>query len=226
MRAIVLFLVLTLQTFALQLIEPLRTAKAGDYFLYGHKKNRTLVIVRSVSKKEILFDEIHAPLDAKNFDVGEWLSKRAPGHTSWIEVCINSSTGAVKRAFCRLRCGILPKEDQQFTTTLLSLPFQKTPHEERRRCGAPQRDNPLPRHLWEPPTPLGLKKVVSRPYVSHWPKDASELAGGRIEVYMVKGSALPAWIEVRKANLKEHIRLIAVGHLDVDAMHYLGPLSP
>lgn len=213
MRSFALFLLLTLRLFALQLIEPLRTAKVGDYFLFSHKKNTALVVVRHVSKKEILFDEIHAPLDAKKLDVKEWLSKKAPGHTSWIEVRLDSASGAVKTAFCHLRCGRLPKEDQRFTTTLLTLPFKKTPADERRRCGAPQRDNPLPRRLWEPPTPQGLKKEPSNPFVSHWPKDGSELAGGRIEVYMVKGSALPAWIEVRRANLKEHIRLIEAGHL-------------
>lgn len=218
MRAVGYFLLVTLQTFALQLIEPLRTAQAGDYFLYNHKKSSALVVVRHVSKKEILFDEIHAPADVfadlQDLNVRTWLSDKAPGHTSWIEVRLDSASGAVKGAFCRLRAGRLPKEDQHFTTTLLTLPFQKTPLEERRRCGAPQRDNPLPRHIWEPPTPQGLKKATSTPYLSHWPKDGSELAGGRIEVYMAKGSALPSWIEVRRANLKEHIRLIATGHIE------------
>lgn len=213
MRSLALFLVLTLPIFALELIEPLREAKAGDYFLFSHKKNAALVIVRHVSQKEILFDEIHAPLDAKKINVKEWLAERAPGQTSWIEVRLDSSSGAVKTAFCHMRSGRLPKEDQQFTTTLLTLPFKKTPLSERRRCGAPQRDNPLPRNLWEPPTPRGLQKKPALPFVSHWPKDGSELAGGRVEVYMVKGSALPAWIEVRRANLKEHIRLIETGRL-------------
>jgi len=212
MRFFVLFVIFTFRLFAFQLIEPLREAKVGEYFLFSHKKNAALVIVRHVSKKEIVFHEIHAPTPPLN--VHEWLRQKAPGHTSWIEVRLDSASGAVKSAYCHLRSSWLPKEDQKFTTTLLTLPFKKTSHEERRRCGAPTRDNPLPRHLWEPPTPQGLKKMPSKPYVSHWPKDGSELAGGRVEVYMLEGSALPTWIEVRRANLKEYIRLLATGHLD------------
>lgn len=214
MRYLALFSFWILHLFAFELIEPLRQAKSGDYFLFSHKKNAALVVVRHVSQQEIIFHEIHAPLQPHTLNVQEWLAHKAPGHTSWIEVRLDSASGAVKTAFCHLRASRLPEEDQKFTTTLLTLPFKKIPNEERRRCGAPSRDNPLPRHLWEPPTPHGLKKETTEPFVSHWPKDGSELAGGRVEIYMLKGSPLPAWIEVRRANLKEHIRLIAKGRLN------------
>jgi|AACY02.18.fsa_nt_gi hypothetical protein len=206
-----LLLLLTCQiAFSMRLIDQLANAHPEESYLFQAGSQATLLRVKSLSKHEIEYEEIHAPLCAKEIkalDIETWLMKGAPGHTAWIVAKLDAKTGEMKQARCKRRGAEISTNDYAFTTTLFGLTFEPTPLEEQRRCGVAS-DNLLPRRLWKPPLAKGLFDEAPTPYVARWPKDGSPLSGGRIEIYLHKKVALPIWIEGKRGNLKERVHLV------------------
>lgn len=210
-----LFLFL-LSTFSLK--QDIPTAKPGDFIVYAYKQSLVLVRIAENSGPLLVVEEISAPVSTVSGNWQEWLSKEAPGHSSWTISRINVASGKLVSIFSVDERTFLDSNPAfQFLPTLFTLDARPIDPSDQKRIG-PQ---PLPgekdfRQLWRPKIMFEGKQISPpiQPYRVLWPNDDSELSGKPIDIYLVREGGLtylPYWIEVAGALGKAKISAIDSG---------------
>ena len=207
MNKILCFLLLPLQLLALDLKEEVKKAEKGDFIVYAYKQSVVLCLIRENTPPMLVVEEISAPLDQTQTNWQEWISKQAPGHTSWTISRINITDGNIASIFSvDARSFLNSNPAFQFLPTLISLQLHRIEPYDRKYIGAaPLAGEQDLRSLWLPKIIFQGKQIfpLINAYRVRWPKDESELSGKPIDIYLVasdtSGGALtylPYWIEV------------------------------
>ncbi len=193
-------------------------AKAGDFILSSYSKIYSLLFIREIRGSELFLEEITFPsdgVDPKKMNWQVFLDNQAKGNTSWTIYHIDLNTAALLGCYSETKKGWIALEDsEQFLTKLLFMNFDKVPYSDRRKIGPePAFGESDTRAVWNPPLTI-LGKKITKPefevWRGTWPKDGSELAGCRIELFFnaqTPNFAFPHWIEVRSTHytFKQHI---------------------
>ena len=198
--------------------ERLKEAKSGDYIVVEANKMVSLIAIRSKTPETLLLEEISLPANMqKPSSWGEWVQKRAPGHTSWSMVEIDLSSHKILECFSFSRSSwIQVSQKESLLATLLSLPLKPVDTSLRRRIGpAPLDGEADRRRIWNPPLVYEGQKEQAEFIVFHgaWPQDNSPMAGNEVTLYFDKAHKLPfpAWIQVETDHLAGSLRVIDSG---------------
>lgn len=205
--------------------ENMQRALPGDFIVAAQDKVCTLLLVDNVEGPILTLEELVIPMQRLPSPTpcwSGWLKQGAPGHTCWVRYRLNTATGHMvdyysftQRQWCSL------SSQESLLATLLSLSFQPVPASERKRRG-PKASIAThdPRELWQPPL-ICDGKVASGAifdvWRSQWPRDGSDLAGRRIEIYLPAAttaypSYFPYWLEVQGVTGRAKIRVLDSGH--------------
>jgi hypothetical protein len=192
---------------ALQLKAKLAEAQPGSYIVIEQNKTFTFFHIYNRFDQSVVIEEVSIPAASfarKPMNWKVWFESGAPGHTSWIISQVNINTGLFEETFSFTHQGwINMSSSNPFLTTLLNLPFQEIPVENRRRVGG----NSSGRPLWNPRLIVNGAIVPNTSfyaYKARWPSDGSELARKVVEIYLpvdTSGSTyfpsyFPYWLEV------------------------------
>lgn len=203
-----------------KLADALDQASVGDFLVTLQDRTATLLIVSDVGAHQIVFQEISSPVECGSGNWPDWLSRGAPGHTSWTAYVVGIGTGRVERAYSFSRNGWLDLRGcDPFLTTLLCLPLKPIPTQERRKAGPAPLVGPDRRALWQPPLIVNGRRVPQasfEAYRSLWPRDGSALAGREIILYLPREKGayphyFPNWIEVNLGLKDSRLRMIDSG---------------
>ena len=199
----------------------LMQAKPGDYIVSAQSRNYTVLIIMDKTKDSLVIQEITVP--EKRFPKGmvetwrEWVTKGAPGHTSWVGYEIAPYSGEIreyysysKHAWCQISDG------ENILGTLLNLRMQRLDDRHRRRIGGSSPNRPF----WQPRLIVEgeeIPGVTFDAWRSKWPKDGSDLAGKTLEVYLPSRNSghpsyFPHWLQVSGLIGKARIRVVDSGH--------------
>lgn len=199
----------------------LEKAKSGDYIVTEANKMVTLLTVRSINPKTVIFEEISAPvqnLKKMPDSWADWVKAKAPGHTSWSMIEIDLQNGEVLEcySFSRSTWVRLSQKESLFAT-LMQLPMKSLPADKRRKIGpAPMPGELDVRKIWNPPLVHEGKKQSNAQFEvfeSTWPADGSELSNKDITIYFDKEKkfALPFWVQVETSHLTAALQTIDSG---------------
>lgn len=200
-------------------------AKPGDYIVTNQSKTFTVLHIKSTSNKELILEEISAPLSRipKNrYTWKQWVEHNAPGHTSWVVYWLNTTTGDIERSFSFTRnCWFKIRDSDNFISTLFNLQFQKIPLSKRKQVGSKM---PVPqgeewRHVWQPRMILDGKTIDGvrfDAWKAKWPNDGGELSGKMIEIFTPEESDrypsyFPYWMQISGFIGKARIRIMDSG---------------
>lgn len=218
MRNLFCLLLLPIQLVAFDLKEAIKSAETGDFIVYQYKNSLVLLRIREQKAPKLVVEEVSAPQTAVTANWQEWLTKQAPGHTSWTISQINIDSGRVESIFSVDDRGYLNANPAfQFLPTLLKLtPEPIEPHNRKYIGAEPLAGEKDMRHLWLPKIIFEGKQlnVPVNAYKVKWPDDESELSNKPIDVYYVQSGALtylPYWIEVAGALGKAKISALDSG---------------
>jgi hypothetical protein len=209
----------------LQAASPLKErigkAKSGDYIVAEAGKMVTLLSIRQVSDHSIVLEEISVPsqnLKKRPSSWAEWIRAKAPGHTSWSMVEIDTQGGQIIECYSFSKGAWIQLGSQEsLFATLLQLPLQPLSLESRKKIGPPPPDGEKDlRKVWEPPLIFeGVKQgqVHFDAFQTVWPKDGSELSGKAILIYLDRnlGFPFPFWISVETTHALATFRVIDAG---------------
>ncbi|MGM0440062.1 MAG: hypothetical protein ACQEP8_02995 [Chlamydiota bacterium] len=226
-RWLFVFLVLCFGTLGavdqLNLLEELKHAQQGDYFVALQDKSYLVWHVNYVSKEYLIMDEIMVP--EKDFPGGSWnnwILLGADRHTSWVIYRIDLHDGGFKSCFSKTQGHWLEVSQlDAFFSKLLRLNFKPTPDKERRRIGPPPSGGIDMRSYWQPKRVLEgqvVKGAKFGAWQAVWPADGSELAEREIEIYLPQDRTqslayLPYWIQVQHAFGRVVFRIIDSGRI-------------
>lgn len=218
-RAILLFaLLLTNFLNAFNLKDKLTKGSAGDYVITEQAGTYTVLLIRSLTPRYVILEEIDAPtlnVNADKISWKEWIAADAPGHTAWVSYIIDLEKNKLLESYSHSRTAWLYADDpNNFLPKLLTLSLEKTPHDKRKRVGPPPADDETDhRALWIPSIIYEGKKLSKSDitaWSSRWPQDDSIIAGCEVEVYFSQ-FPFPYWIEIRSSHYKAAIRTIDSG---------------
>jgi hypothetical protein len=196
------------------------SAQAGDFIVTSQENNYSLLFIRTITADTLILEEISVPdtqVNGKKTNWKEWISKKAPGHTSWTLYEIDRKSGKLIECFSYSKNGWLYlDETEQFLTRLLTLHLAPVPNEERRKIG-PQPSYPDEdrRAIWNPPLIVDGKKVTKPTFEvlkTQWPDDGSRLSACNIELYFFQDFPFPYWLEVHSPHYAFKLRTIDSGH--------------
>src|SRR5581483_3638343 len=113
-------------------------AKPGDYVVFYHDKEITLLRVGERSEKELVIEEITANEKAvsKEQNWQEWILEGAPNHTSWLISSFDIHNGKSLSTYSvAINEWTEPDQILSFLPTLLKLPMKEAPLDARKRIG-------------------------------------------------------------------------------------------
>lgn len=195
-------------------------AKPGSYVVTEQNKHYSLLLLRNITEESILFEEISIPthkVTLSTINWSQWVSDKAPGHSSWIQYEIDPSTLKLMECYSFSQKGWLYlDESSHFLSKLLSLHLAKTPIEERRKVGTfLKQDEPDQRPLWNPSLVHQgqKKKFPCESWKTSWPKDDSLLSSCELTIYLPskETSPFPLWIEATNGHFRYSIQAINFG---------------
>jgi len=208
---------------AFSLKDKLIKGNPGDYVVTEQVGTSSVLLIRTVTPTYMILEEIDTPATSKKPDGcswKEWIADGAPGHIAWTTYLIDLQTEELKECYSRspetLRPIWLPINDPyHFLPRLLSLPLNKTAHENLKRIGPSPSPGELDhRAIWSPSLVVEGKKI-DKPsmtaWQTRWPHDDSLLSECAIELYF-SSLPFPVWIEVRSPHYKVSLRAIDSGH--------------
>jgi hypothetical protein len=228
MRVIYLACILLLTLFSkgshaaeFPLLERLEKAHKGDFIVLEAGHTLTLLAIRTITNHTLILEEISAPLSAlpkKNPSWSEWVKTKAPGHSSWSMIEIDLDTREILECYSFSSSAWLPlTKEESLIGTLLQLPLDRTPLEQRRRIGpSPMEGEVDRRSLWTPPLFVDgkqLENTLFDVFQAIWPQDGTELAGKTVALYfdIAAHSPLPSWIQIDTPHATASIRAIDSG---------------
>lgn len=202
----------------------LQRAHQGDYVVTAQGKTYTVLHIFEKKNDLLTIEEISAPsgrLRQHNTYWKNWIKQGAPGHTSWIMYTIDLKNGKMLEYYSLTKNAWYDtSKTDSFLTTLLNLPLEQVPYQDRRKVGLP----PLPglsdkRSLWQPQMIVEGKEIIGVPFDAWrtvWPKDGSDLSGKTIEVFTPQNSQkypsyFPYWLQISGLIGKAKIRIIDSG---------------
>jgi hypothetical protein len=220
---LILFAVLSLNfVYAFSLKEKVLSGHAGDFVVTSHSNTYTVLLIRSISEKNLFLEEISASEEtlkemrkSNEFSWRSWVEKGAPGHTSWTAYEVDLSTNKLVECYSYSQKGWLYVDDpNQFLPKLLSLSLNRVPENARKRIGPPPSEGEADhRSLWNPPvTQDGKTQQRSNliPWSGKWPYDSSIISGCQVELYF--GNApFPYWIDIKSPHYTASIRSVDSG---------------
>lgn len=217
-RLIFIFLFLAIPFLnAFSLKDKMMKGASGDFVVTEQAGNYTVLLIRSLSERYIILEEIDAPTINVRPETNwkTWISEEAPGHTAWVSYVIDLQKNKLIESYSHSRSAWLyPDDPNHLLPKLLTLSLEKTPLEQRKKIGPPPPPDEVDhRALWTPPITFEGKKVPKSEitaWSSRWPQDQSIIAGCEVELYFSQFS-LPYCIEVRSPHYKAAIRAIDSG---------------
>ena len=217
-RFVLLFtILLTTALNAFSLKDKIVKGSPGDYVVTEQMGTYTILLIRSLSDRHLLLEEIDAPklnLDPAPLSWKEWISQGAPGHTAWISYLIDLEKNKLLESYSYSRGAFLYVEDpNHFLARLMTLSLEKTPPDKRKRIGPPPNGEEDHRALWMPTVTFEGKKMEKPSitvWTARWPSDNSIIANCEIELYF-SGFAFPYWIEIKSPHYKASIRSLDSG---------------
>lgn len=215
-----LFLIFTILTTtflnAFSLKDKIIKGTPGDYMVTEQMGTYSVFLIRSLSERYLLLEEIDAP--TLNYDFKgtwkEWISGEAPGHTAWVSYLIDLQTNKLLECYSHSKGAWLYANDpNNFFTRLMTLSLEKTPLDKRKRIGPPPTGEEDHRALWMPSVIFEGKKM-EKPSITawstRWPQDNSIISGCEIELYF-SGFSFPYWIEIKSPHYKASVRTLDSG---------------
>ncbi len=212
-------LCITVVSEEIYLRDNLMQAKPGDYIVSAQSRNYTVLLIMEKTNDTLVIQEITVP--EKRFPKGiittwrEWVTKGAPGHTSWVGYEIAPYSGEMrefysysKQAWCQI------SDSENILGTLLNLRMHRLDDRNRRRIGGSNHAFWQPRLIVEGEEVMGVTFDAWR---TRWPKDGSELSGKTVEVYLPTResgypSYFPSWLQVSGLIGKARVRTVDSGH--------------
>ncbi len=219
MKRTILIVSILLTTFlnAFSLKDKIIKGSPGDYVVTEQMGTYTVLLIRSLTDRHLLLEEIDVPTlnhDPQISTWKEWISEEAPGHTAWVSYLIDLEQNKLLESYSHSRAAWLYAEDpNNFLARLMTLSLEKTPLDKRKKIGPPPMGDEDHRALWTPSVIFEGKKMDKSPitaWSTKWPHDSSIIAGCEIEVYF-SGFAFPYWIEIRSPHYKASIRTLDTG---------------
>ena len=223
----ILFLLSSLQGFALTLLEEFQKAETGDFAVFEQQKQITLFRIAEKTDKDLVIEEVAATtttLDPKTINWQEWLSKGAPGHTSWILSRFSLKDSKLQSIFSYSANEWIETDAAfVFLPTLFNLPLMQVAQDEKKRIGPPpEAGEPDRRRLWSPKVVFNGQAYTPPCQVLRavWPKDATELSGKVIYLYIPESQTVehphyldyfPYWVEIAGSISKVKLRVIDSG---------------
>ncbi len=198
----------------------LKASKPGDYIVTRSGQLTTLIMVRSLSEKSVILEEITAPL--KNAKEGlswsKWVKNRAPGHSSWSVIEMSLQDGQILGCYSFSRgAHIQISQKESLIATLLHLPLNEVRDEDRRKIGPPPLDGERDfRKAWQPPY-FFEGKAIHLPafavYETIWPSDDTELSGRKVTLYFDREMKIPfpCWIDLETSHAIGRFQVIDSG---------------
>jgi hypothetical protein len=191
-------------------------AKEGDFIVTSQENNYSLLFIRTLTADTLILEEISVPEHhAKKTNWKEWVTKKAPGHTSWTLYEIDRKNGKLIECFSYSKNGWLYlDETEQFLTRLLTLQLHLVPLQERKKIG-PEPTDIDRRAIWNPPLIVDGKKVSKPSFEvlkTQWPNDGSRLSLCDITMYFSENFPFPYWLEVQSPHYAFKMRTIDSGH--------------
>jgi hypothetical protein len=203
----------------LTLGERFARAQAGDFIVTAQESNYSLLFIRSITTDILLLEEVSVPthqVDVKKIHWKEWMSHKAPGHTSWTLYEIDRKSNKLVECFSFSKNGwLFLDEAEQCLTRLFSLPLDLVPSNDRKKIGPqPASDEEDRRALWNPPLIVEGKKMAKPSFEvlkTQWPDDGSRLGCCDIELYFVEDFPFPYWLEIQSPHYAYKMRTIDSG---------------
>lgn len=191
--------------------ENMLRAQGGSFIVAEQNKTYTLLLVQAKNGPICTMEEVTVPmqrLPAGFSEWQQWLTKGAPGHTCWVRYRLNLDTGKMLDYYSFIHKGwcALTQADN-LLATLLGLDFTLIPASERKKIGPqPSVATADKRAIWQPRLVIEGKVIAGAPFDAwraRWPRDASDLSGRVIEVYLPqKGTSFPShfpyWLEIER----------------------------
>lgn len=205
---------------ASSLNDKIKQGHAGDFIVTEQEGHVTLLVISSLDQKRLVLEEISIPalqMDLKKIKWQEWVSKKAPGHTSWIRYTIDLDQGKLIHAFSLSQKADISNSQDLLFAKLLLLPLNKVSTSERKKIGICQGDEVDNRSVWNPPLIVNgkrMKPAAFDVFKIRWPSDGSPLAGSPIELYFatpLPSFPFPFWIEVQSPHYTFKWRVIDSG---------------
>ena len=187
--------------------EKLQHATPGTYVVFESQKTRSLLHIHSKNDSTMILEEI-VTSQMRN-DWADWIAKGAENHQSWMQYEFDLATGDLLECYSFTHRSWMKLSDH-LLTTLMNLPLESVPDSERKRVGPTPPHHAIDiRRLWNPPAAYPGQQF--NVHQSHWPKDDSEIAGKKVELYFdTNDFPLPHWIEIH-GKIDAKIRTIAHG---------------
>lgn len=201
--------------------ERIQHSEPGDYVVTSFKEHYSLLIIRHISEKQAVIEEITIPshqLNVSKLSWKDWVSKKAPGHSNWLIFYLDLEQSQLLR--CEDAKTHLPVQldpSDYLLSRLLALSFMPIEQTQRKKIGPPplagETDH---RKIWNPPLFFEGKKIKDPQFEvweTRWPKDESALSGCLLELYFDQknGVGFPYWIEFKTTALQLHLQVVDSG---------------
>lgn len=210
--------------FSETLLDKFQEANVGDFVVFAHNKEVTLLRIAAMNDTSFVIEEITALEKSlpKEPNWQNWLDTNAPYNTAWIFSTFDRKTGRLLSTYSYTTAEWIEQDPQfAFMPTLLTLPFKKVPLKDRKKIGvAPYGDERDTRKFWVPQVFFDGKEVHPPIDVFEvkWPQDSTDLSGKIIDLYFPqKQDTAPAlfyfpyWVEIRGKIGRVKIRVIDSG---------------
>lgn len=233
------FLIQSSLVFSFTLKEKIEQAASspGSFIVTEHQKTISFLRLHSFTPPFVFLEEINIPsefIKKEAMDWDKWIKEKAPNHTSWLLYQIDLTECKILNCYSFSRESFISLTGQEsFLATLMSLPLELTPLENRKKIGPkPPSDMPDIRKTWSPPKILNGKKYKNNHFEmmhTKWPKDDSELSGRDIDLYFDTDQPLfpfPYWIEIGDGYNVFKIHVIDSGYSTLFPFKQIPPKAP
>lgn len=209
-----------IQAQRLCLRDNLNRAKPGDYVVVSFDKMLTLMHIYDKKNQILTIEEVSIPQKNQPKNWRKWIEEGAPGNIRWVLYDVNIQKGTRIRSYSfTKKYWFDVSEMDDLLSKILNLNLQKIPDSERNRIGPKFNSGPDLRSIWNPCMIVDgtrIKGVAFDAWRTRWPRDASQLSGRIIEVYVPQDSQaypsyFPYWLQINGAMGKAKIRIVDSG---------------
>lgn len=207
--------------FPRSLKEQVVQGKAGDFVVMQQEGHYTLLLIRSLSQDTLLLEEVAVPakqIDLEKIVWQDWLSQKAPGHTSWSLYEIDIKLGKLREGFSWSQNGWLGfNSSEHVLSRLLLLPLSPIPSSERKKIGGGGSNEEDHRALWNPPVIFQGKRMKGSfctALKAVWPTDDSLLSSIPFTFYFSESYPkfpFPIWLEAHTPHYTFKLRSVDFG---------------
>lgn len=193
-------------------------AEKGDYIALKAGSLVTLIHIHTIEDRVIIIEEISTSASKKPDNFKSWVSKNAPGHTSWSLMKMDRLTGKILDCYSFSKFAhIQLTERESLLASLFKLPLIEVSQNERRKIGPEPSEGEMDlRKIWNPPFSFEGEKMKSsncKAFKTTFPKCDSPLSEREIILYFdgEKKSSLPIWIDVDTTHITGRIQAVDAG---------------